>query len=437
MTPPFDLVVHGATGFTGRLVVEYLLRRYPAGSGLRWAMGGRNADKLAAVRDELGAPADTPLVVTDTGNPASLQALMDQTRLVLTTVGPYQLYGNELVAACASAGVDYVDLCGEPAWMRQMIDAHEAAAKASGARIVFSCGFDSIPFDLGVFMLQREMQARFGHPADRVRGRVRKMKGTFSGGTAASLKATMAAAAARPGVLELLDRAAAAGAQHVGGLDPALIDRDPVGQLDGLFRIAAEYGCGLDIHLHEPGDLGAFAIDLILDRVERDGIAPGKVNVAHGFAVVDVDPARRRDLLDRMGALGVTMTTVAPVRMRQLPLAEMDASGVRFGFGTDGIRDLWSPYGDGDLLGIAWQYARAGGVVRDEDLLRVVEIATRDGAAFVTDERHDLAPGARADVVLLDAENPMDALVRRVPRAAVVAGGRVVDLAALAVRPWE
>lgn len=204
MTKPFDLVVHGATGFTGRLVVEYLLRRYPAGSGLRWAMGGRNAAKLAAVRDELGAPADTPLVVTDTGNPASLQALMEQTRLVLTTVGPYQLYGNELVAACASAGVDYVDLCGEPAWMRKMIDAHEAAARASGARIVFSCGFDSIPFDLGVFMLQREMQARFGQPAQRVRGRVRKMKGTFSGGTAASLKATMAAAAAQPGVLELL-----------------------------------------------------------------------------------------------------------------------------------------------------------------------------------------------------------------------------------------
>ena len=195
MTKPFDLVVHGATGFTGRLVVEYLLQRYPAGSGLRWAMGGRNADKLAAVRDELGAPADTPLVVTDTSNPASLQALMDATRLVLTTVGPYQLYGNELVAACAKAGVDYVDLCGEPAWMRQMIDAHEAAAKASGARIVFSCGFDSIPFDLGVFLLQKEFRHRYGYPAPRVRGRVRKMKGTFSGGTAASLKATMAAAA--------------------------------------------------------------------------------------------------------------------------------------------------------------------------------------------------------------------------------------------------
>lgn len=204
MTKPFDLVVHGATGFTGRLVVEYLLQRYPAGSGLRWAMGGRNAEKLAAVRDEVGAPADTPLIVTDTSNSASLQALMDQTRLVLTTVGPYQLYGNEMVAACAKAGVDYVDLCGEPAWMRQMIDAHETTAQASGARIVFSCGFDSIPFDLGVFMLQREMKAQFGHPAPRVRGRVRKIKGTFSGGTAASLKATMAASAANPDVLALL-----------------------------------------------------------------------------------------------------------------------------------------------------------------------------------------------------------------------------------------
>ncbi len=204
MTKPFDIVVHGATGFTGRLVVEYLLQRYPQGSGLRWAMGGRSADKLAAVRDELGAPASTPLVVTDSASAASLKALTDSTRLVLTTVGPYQLYGNELVAACAASGTDYVDLCGEPAWMRQMIDAHQAAAQASGARIVFSCGFDSIPFDLGVLLLQNEARQRFGAPLPRVRGRVRRMKGTFSGGTAASLKATMAAAATQPGVLDLL-----------------------------------------------------------------------------------------------------------------------------------------------------------------------------------------------------------------------------------------
>ncbi len=204
MAKQFDLVVHGATGFTGRLVVEYLLQRYPAGTGLRWAMGGRSADKLAAVRDEVGAPPDTPLVVTDSADPDSLRALMAKTRLVLTTVGPYQLYGNEMVAACAEAGVDYVDLCGEPAWMRQMIDAHEAQAKTSGARIVFSCGFDSIPFDLGVWMLQNEMKTRFGSVASRVRGRVRKMKGTFSGGTAASLNATMSAAKSDPRVMDLL-----------------------------------------------------------------------------------------------------------------------------------------------------------------------------------------------------------------------------------------
>ena len=198
----FDIVVHGATGFTGRLVIEYLLSR--PDSGLRWAMGGRSADKLAAVRDEVGAPADTPLVVIDSNDATSLNALMARTRLVLSTVGPYQLYGSGLVKACAESGVDYVDLCGEPAWMRQMIDAHQVAAQASGARIVFSCGFDSIPFDLGVFKLQNEMRQRFGTAASRVRGRVRKMKGTFSGGTAASFKATMAAAATQPGVLDLL-----------------------------------------------------------------------------------------------------------------------------------------------------------------------------------------------------------------------------------------
>ena len=205
MSKTHDIVIHGATGFTGRLVAEYLAARARDGSldqGIRWAMGGRSAAKLAAVRDEIGAPADTPLVVTDSDDPASLQRLMDSTRLVLSTVGPYQLHGSALVAACAAAGVDYVDLCGEPAWMRRMIDAHEAAALASGARIVFSCGFDSVPFDLGVSELQREFRARHGRAARRVRCRVQAMKGKFSGGTAASLKATLAAAAADPQVVE-------------------------------------------------------------------------------------------------------------------------------------------------------------------------------------------------------------------------------------------
>lgn len=204
-TQDFDLVVHGASGFTGRLVVEYLLQRHPpAGGTLRWALSGRDAGRLATVRDELGAPADLPIVVADGDDPASLAALASRTRLVLTTVGPYQRYGSGLVAACAAAGTDYVDLCGEPAWMRAMIDAHEAAARASGARIVFSCGFDSIPFDLGVWRVQALMRERHGHAARRVHGRVRRMKGRFSGGTAASLKATLAAAMADPAVMALL-----------------------------------------------------------------------------------------------------------------------------------------------------------------------------------------------------------------------------------------
>lgn len=201
MAKEFDVVVYGATGFTGRLVAEYLIGN---ARGCRWAMAGRSAEKLAEVRNLIGAPADTPLVVADASDATSLAAMVARTKVVLTTVGPYQLYGNELVAACAAAGTDYVDLCGEPAWMRHMIDAHEAAAKASGARIVFSCGFDSIPFDLGVLYLQDAVTAEAGAPAPRIKGRVRKMQGTFSGGTAASMKATMAAAAKDMSVIGLL-----------------------------------------------------------------------------------------------------------------------------------------------------------------------------------------------------------------------------------------
>lgn len=200
----FDLVVYGASGFTGRLVAEYLARRYGVGGEVKWAMAGRDAAKLAAVRDEIGAPADTPLIVADAGDLASLEAMVARTRAVITTVGPYQLYGEPLVAACAAAGTDYLDLCGEPAWMRQMIDRYEAKAKASGARIVFSCGFDSIPFECGVLFMEEEAVRRHGAPAPRVKSRVRGMRGGFSGGTAASLDATMAAAARDPSILALL-----------------------------------------------------------------------------------------------------------------------------------------------------------------------------------------------------------------------------------------
>ena len=191
----FDIVVYGATGFTGQLVAEYLAAHYRNDRDLRWAMAGRSLEKLKSVRDAIGAAADTPLIVADASDPASLKAMVDQTGSVLTTVGPYQLYGNDLLGACVASGTDYLDLCGEPIWMRQMIDKHEAQAKASGARIVFSCGFDSVPFELGAFFVQQEAKRVFGAPAARVKGRVRDMRGTLSGGTAASGRATFEAVA--------------------------------------------------------------------------------------------------------------------------------------------------------------------------------------------------------------------------------------------------
>lgn len=200
---PYDIVVYGATGYTGRLVAEYLAHHYQ-GKGPKWAMAGRSAEKLAEVRDLIGAPADTPLVVANSDDPASMQALAESTRVVVTTVGPYQLYGEPLLKACVAAGTDYADLCGELGWMREMIDAYHDLAKASGARIAFSSGFDSIPFDLGVFMLQKEAKARYGSPAPRVKGRVRAMQGTFSGGTAASLTETMKAVARKPSLIPIL-----------------------------------------------------------------------------------------------------------------------------------------------------------------------------------------------------------------------------------------
>src|SRR5262245_53568729 len=203
----FDIVVYGATGFTGQLIAEYLAAHYKNDSGLKWAMAGRSKDKLASVRDAIGAPVDAPLIVADASDPASLKAMVGQAKLVISTVGPYQLYGEGLVAACVEAGTDYLDLCGEPIWMRQMIDKYEAAAKASGARIVFSCGFDSVPFELGTFFVQEEAKRVFGSMAPRVKGRVRDMRGTLSGGTAASAKATFDAVAKDISLVAILNDA--------------------------------------------------------------------------------------------------------------------------------------------------------------------------------------------------------------------------------------
>jgi len=200
----FDVVLYGATGYTGRLVAAHLLKTYGVGGELKWAVAGRSAGKLGEVCAEIGAPAALPRIAADADDPASLAAMAKQASVIISTVGPYQLYGSPLVAACAAAGTDYLDLTGESNWIAAMIGAHEAAAKASGARLVFSCGFDSIPFDLGVWFAQAAAKARFGAYAPRVRGRVRGLKGGLSGGTLASGMATQAAAAKDPSIGALL-----------------------------------------------------------------------------------------------------------------------------------------------------------------------------------------------------------------------------------------
>lgn len=200
----FDIIVYGATGFTGRLVAEHLAARYGVGGEVKWAMAGRSREKLEAVRDEIGAPKDTPLVVADAADPASLNAMVGRAKAIVSTVGPYQLYGSDLVAACVAAGTDYLDLCGEPNWMAEMIGAHHAAAQKSGARILFSCGFDSIPFELGVFFAQETAKARLGGVVPRVKGRMRRLKGGLSGGTAASGRATMEAIQKNPALLAVM-----------------------------------------------------------------------------------------------------------------------------------------------------------------------------------------------------------------------------------------
>jgi len=203
--PRFDIVVFGATSFVGQILCRYLLEQSAGGEGLRWAAAGRSQEKLDALRVDLGrAAARLPLVVADARDPASLEAMCRQARVIVSTVGPYALYGEPLVKACTGTGTDYCDLTGEVQWIARMIDRYEEAARDSGARIVHCCGFDSIPSDLGVYFLQREALRLLGQPCTRVKMRVRAMRGGFSGGTAASLMNALKEAASDPALRKQL-----------------------------------------------------------------------------------------------------------------------------------------------------------------------------------------------------------------------------------------
>lgn len=198
-TPPHDLIVFGATSFVGQILTRYLAEHYGTHGALKWAIAGRSEAKLAALRNSLGLAAGrVPLLVADAADEAALRHLCSGTRVVISTVGPYALYGEPLVKVCAETGTDYCDLTGEVQWIRRMIEAYEPAARKSGARIVHCCGFDSIPSDLGVYFLQQQARKRFGAPCTTVKMRVKAMRGGFSGGTAASLVNVVKEATADP-----------------------------------------------------------------------------------------------------------------------------------------------------------------------------------------------------------------------------------------------
>ena len=193
----FDLVLVGATGFVGRLTAQHLALHAPP--QLRIALGGRSEQRLAQVRGDLPeAAADWPLVVVDTLQEESVRALARRTRVVVTTVGPYAEYGRLLLGACAAAGTHYADLTGEVLFVRDMIDRHHATAQGTGARIVTSCGFDSVPSDLGVYLTaQRAAEDGEGTLEETVL-HVRSMRGGFSGGTVDSMRRQFAEAAEDP-----------------------------------------------------------------------------------------------------------------------------------------------------------------------------------------------------------------------------------------------
>lgn len=224
-----------------------------------------------------------------------------------------------------------------------------------------------------------------------------------------------------PGTADLLGAAVRAGASLVGGLDPAGRDHDPVGHLDTVFGIAERHGVGIDLHLHDRGTLGRWQVELIVERT-RAAAMGGHVTISHAFCLCDGDPAVA-PLLEQLADAGIALATVAPGSVPLLPFERLAELGVHVALGQDGVRDLWSPWGDGDMLHRVRQLAHHAGHRRDEDLARALELATTAGAAMLGVDDHVVKPGGRADLVLVDAANPAHAVVALPTRDLVVVGG--------------
>jgi cytosine/creatinine deaminase len=228
-----------------------------------------------------------------------------------------------------------------------------------------------------------------------------------------------------PGTAELLEEALRQGVETVGGIDPAGVDRDPVRHLDVLFDLAARYGAGIDVHLHDPGELGAWELELIVERTRDTGLA-GRVTVSHAYGFSQLDAGHQRRLIEGLAEAGVTLVTAAVYSFPVPPIKRLRAAGVNVACGHDGICDLWGPYGSGDMLERAMHVAYRSTFRRDEDIELALHAATYGGARALGIPAYGLEPGAAADLVVLAARTPAEAVVARPPRDLVLKAGRPV-----------
>jgi cytosine deaminase len=230
---------------------------------------------------------------------------------------------------------------------------------------------------------------------------------------------------ANPGTAELLDEALAAGVSTIGGIDPAGLDRDPVRNLDVVFGLAERYGAGIDIHLHDPGTLGTWQLELIAERTAATGLG-GRVTVSHAYGLGQADEATQDRIAARLAEAGVALVTAAVYSFPVLPLKKLRAAGVSVACGNDSIRDLWGPYGSGDMLERAMHVAYRSTFRRDEDIELALEAATYGGARALGLPAYGLTVGAPADLVVVGARTPAEAVVTRPARDLVLKAGRAV-----------